>query len=132
MASVLTRKLTTSSTLTSNFFSYTQLCFLKRLINSSKLFYSSRGNLSVQESFLLLGLKQDEANESEARSAYFKLAKQFHPDSGKSTADADKFATIDNAYRVVLDYLSKKPTEELIDENIEDKFDIRHTAPQHR
>ena len=108
----------------------------KRSFHSSCICAASKGDIQLDESFLLLGVKKS-CNQKEARDAFIHLAKQYHPDSGKSTADPDKFSQIELAYRNIAAHLSKDSlSENGEDTNDEDlnlkEFDIRHTAPQHR
>ncbi|EDO38573.1 predicted protein, partial [Nematostella vectensis] len=97
---------------------------------------SQKSNLNVRECYMLLGLEKGKTGSVDAREAYLKLAKQYHPDSGKSTADGERFAMIEHAYRVVLMSIeegeSAQKQEQQANSDEEDKFDIRHTAPQHR
>lgn len=43
------------------------------------------------------------ATQDEVKKAYFKLAKQYHPDVNKSPEAKDKFATINEAYETLGD-----------------------------
>ena len=50
----------------------------------------------------MLGLKTD-ATEKDIKSAYFKLAKEYHPDVNKAPEAKEKFATINEAYETLGD-----------------------------
>ncbi|XP_068228505.1 dnaJ homolog subfamily C member 28 isoform X2 [Palaemon carinicauda] len=101
-----------------------------------------------------LGLKIGSDQEA-VRSAFIKLAKKYHPDSGNNQADGTKFQAIENAYRRLMEkfsserhnankcegefglYYEQKTKDKKIKEYEEEKqevmeFDIEHTAPQHR
>ncbi|XP_031553102.1 dnaJ homolog subfamily C member 28-like [Actinia tenebrosa] len=104
----------------------------RRHLHCSVTLLSEKSKLTIRECYKLLGLSEEDTTETEVRAAYFKLAKQYHPDSGQSKADPEKFARIEQAYKVVLKHLSQKHVEEEEGDDEEDKFDIRHTAPQHR
>ena len=72
----------------------------------------------------------------DVREAYLRLAKQYHPDCGRATADAARFTRIEQAYRVVMDYVTSaaQTGPEVNDQDFDKEivFDIHHTAPQHR
>lgn len=52
--------------------------------------------------YSILGVNQD-ANDSELKLAYFKLAKQYHPDVNSSNEATQMFIDINNAYEVLAD-----------------------------
>lgn len=63
---------------------------------------------SLQESYRLLQLPgEGHSSPAQAREAYLRLAKLYHPDSGSPTADAVLFARVEEAYRAVLAHQSK-------------------------
>ena len=72
----------------------------------------------------------------DVREAYLKQAKLYHPDCGRSTADAARFARIEQAYRVVMDHVTTAAAQAGSEVNEQDFdqeiIDIHHTAPQHR
>ena len=126
------------SNLTTN--PYLVLKSLQQFIHISSACTAKKSQITDDESFLLLGLKKG-CSQREARSAFIDLAKKYHPDSGKSTADPEKFSQIEFAYRNVADYLARAgndnegKTEKGFNEEADldlKEFDIRHTAPQHR
>ncbi len=43
------------------------------------------------------------ASQAEIKKAYFKLAKEFHPDVNKATTAKDKFAAVNEAYETLSD-----------------------------
>lgn len=101
----------------------------------------------VLEAYKNLGLSPDEeVGPIEVREAFFDLAKRYHPDTGSSEADSQKFATARDAYRIVMESGTVegvgtpniKPDDGNVtaaDEVMAEfarRFDIRHTAPQHR
>lgn len=96
---------------------------------------TTASSVKVKDCYLLLGLDWS-ATVVDVREAYLRLAKQYHPDCGKTTADAVKFSRIEKAYRVVIEHVTtsveKGPegTDQDFDKEI--VFDIHHTAPQHR
>ncbi len=54
----------------------------------------------------MLGLKTD-AQEKDIKTAYFKLAKKYHPDLNPSADARDKFEKVSKAYEVLSDTLKK-------------------------
>ncbi|KAI6646593.1 DnaJ-like protein subfamily C member 28-like [Oopsacas minuta] len=70
----------------------------------------------------------------EAKSAYIKFARIFHPDSKGSRADSKRFSDIRNAYLTVLNYKQNQNewTNSLKEEDWNPEFIIDHIVPQHR
>lgn len=107
---------------------------LPRIKLATRLLCSYEMNMKVKDCYLLLGVDWS-ATVVDVREAYIKLAKLYHPDCGRSTADASKFSQIEQAYRVVLDHVTTvavtgpEVTEQEFEKVV---FDINHTAPQHR
>ena len=91
-------------------------------------------SMKVKDCYLLLGVDWS-ATVVDVREAYLKLAKLYHPDCGRKTADAARFTKIEQAYRVVMDHVTSASQKgpEVSDQEFEKEiFDIHHTAPQHR
>ncbi|XP_029459412.1 dnaJ homolog subfamily C member 28 [Rhinatrema bivittatum] len=84
---------------------------------------------NIKDCYKILNV-QEGCSLSDVRDSYRKLAKQYHPDSGSPSADANMFVQIEEAYRAVLIHMAKerKPGEEKDEE--EDK--CKHKVPQHR
>uniref|UniRef100_A0A1B6MQD0 J domain-containing protein n=2 Tax=Graphocephala atropunctata TaxID=36148 RepID=A0A1B6MQD0_9HEMI len=115
---------------------------------TSMRFYSTRlHSAEYTRCYNVLNVKVDSDQET-VRQAFLKLVKRFHPDSGSSEADGQKFQEIEKAYRKLqqkfhaerwsdrwgegageygLYYKEKKAPEIPVVEH-----DIKHTAPQHR
>ena len=81
--------------------------FKRVLKQSNYLTYASKRYFFQQAKFdrskdyyLTLGVSKD-ASESELKKAYYKLAKQYHPDHNKGTES--KFKEINEAYEVLSD-----------------------------
>ncbi|XP_063983331.1 dnaJ homolog subfamily C member 28 [Diachasmimorpha longicaudata] len=85
---------------------------------------------ALKKSYQTLGLAED-CQDEDLRLAFVHLAKQYHPDSGCSSADANKFSEVEGAYRMIQRQrnMLKERAEQLPDV---EEFDIQHTAPQHR
>ncbi|XP_033002844.1 dnaJ homolog subfamily C member 28 [Lacerta agilis] len=85
---------------------------------------------NIKDSYRLLNL-QEGCSMEDVRNSFRDLAKQYHPDSGSATADSATFVQIEEAYRVVLNYMTKKmKSSENNEEDEEDKF--KSKTPQHR
>jgi len=101
---------------------------------AGRMLCTPASSMKVKDCYLLLGVDWS-ATVVDVREAYLRLAKQYHPDCGRNTADAGKFARIEQAYRVVMDHVTTAIQEgpEVSDQDFEKEvFDIHHTAPQHR
>lgn len=99
-------------------------------INELIRYSSFKVKHQLKESCKILGVSEMPTT-VELKNAFLKLAKKYHPDSGASTADADKFAKIQDAYRFIrenLNYLKCEDDNQLLEKN----FGIKHTVPQHR
>lgn len=104
------------------------------LKQAGRVLCTPASSLKVKDCYLLLGVDWS-ATVVDVREAYLRLAKQYHPDCGRKTADAGKFARIEQAYRVVMDHVTTAAQDgpKVSDQEFEKEiFDIHHTAPQHR
>ncbi|XP_077977380.1 dnaJ homolog subfamily C member 28-like [Glandiceps talaboti] len=106
--------------------------FLSARYASGAAGYKIASNL--KDCYQLLNIPED-CDSSQLKGAYIRLAKHYHPDSKSTTADAKKFAQVQEAYRTISARLSengKDSDEDDVEKAIEKNFDIKHTAPQHR
>ncbi|VDI51928.1 DnaJ homolog subfamily C member 28 [Mytilus galloprovincialis] len=88
---------------------------------------------NVKDCYSLFNLSPD-CSEEELREAYLRLAKQYHPDSGTSTACPRKFSQIQDAYKAIRANMRadlQMPVD-MVEEQEEGIFDFPHTLPQHR
>lgn len=53
-----------------------------------------------QESYKVLNIPVN-SNQETIHNAFIKLAKKYHPDSGSSDANIDKFMDVENAFRIL-------------------------------
>lgn len=60
-----------------------------------------------QKYYEILNINEN-SDQEEIRSAYLKLVKRYHPDSGSEEANADKFQQIDEAFRALINKKSKE------------------------
>ncbi|XP_013855673.1 dnaJ homolog subfamily C member 28 [Austrofundulus limnaeus] len=87
---------------------------------------------SLQEKYRLLQLPEEERSSPEqVRSAYLRLAKLYHPDSGAATADPVLFARVEEAYRAVLTHQCRTRLSDGAEEEEEEQRS-RWVALQHR
>ncbi|XP_053961425.1 dnaJ homolog subfamily C member 28 [Anastrepha ludens] len=80
--------------------------------------------------FRILGVNEA-ADQNTVRNAYIDLVKRVHPDSGLPEASAARFQEVDEAFKVLQEKFAKSRRSITEDEE-EEVFDIKHTAPQHR
>ncbi|ELU01987.1 hypothetical protein CAPTEDRAFT_170613 [Capitella teleta] len=87
---------------------------------------------NLPDCYSLLRVTEDSSTE-EVRESYLRLAKEYHPDSGSTVADARKFSQVDEAYRSILNHRqnSAKTQQGQATEAPNDNH-FQHTAPQHR
>ncbi|XP_067127614.1 dnaJ homolog subfamily C member 28 isoform X1 [Centruroides vittatus] len=100
------------------------------LINKLVRFSSSKTKKELIESCRMLEISQTPTAD-ELKEAFLRLAKKYHPDGGAPTADADRFAEVQAAYKIVRENLAElncENDEQLLEKN----FGIKHTVPQHR
>jgi molecular chaperone DnaJ len=70
------------------------------------MFRSSISNLA-KDLYKILGVNRN-ASESDIKKAYFKLAKEYHPDVNKASNAKEKFGEISHAYETLGDPEKKK------------------------
>ncbi|XP_070606455.1 dnaJ homolog subfamily C member 28 [Erythrolamprus reginae] len=85
---------------------------------------------NVIDSYKLLKL-QEGCSLDDVKNSFLELAKQYHPDSGSVTADSTIFVQIEEAYRVVVDDMSKKIKSGNKEED-DDEDKLKSKALQHR
>lgn len=67
---------------------------------------SSRSNASIKDPYATLGVKRD-ASTKDIKSAYYDLAKKFHPDTSKEKGAKERFVEIQSAYDILSDEKKK-------------------------
>ncbi|UJR29082.1 hypothetical protein I4U23_010296 [Adineta vaga] len=89
----------------------------------------------LRQCYSILEIDPSCRDETIIRKAYLEKVKQYHPDSSfhDSKSDQTKFNQVQQAYEALTESLKtgEVPAESSTDD-IHIKFDIRHTAPQHR
>ncbi|UZJ55382.1 hypothetical protein CBS101457_004702 [Exobasidium rhododendri] len=63
---------------------------------------SSRADASIKDPYATLGVKR-ESNAKDIKSAYYTLAKKFHPDTSKEKGAKERFVEIQSAYDILSD-----------------------------
>ncbi|EEB17127.1 J domain-containing protein C21orf55, putative [Pediculus humanus corporis] len=92
--------------------------------------------------YKILGIPNNSDQET-VRRAFIELCKKYHPDSGKLSADSEKFHEIDSAYKTLQNKFAEERwnVDESIGEyglyydkkkNKTEEIKPKHTAPQHR
>ncbi|XP_044758433.1 dnaJ homolog subfamily C member 28-like isoform X4 [Coccinella septempunctata] len=99
-------------------------------LNSTRRF-STFTKIDYKRCYELLQIPEG-SDQEQVRTAFLKLAKKYHPDSGSENANAEKFHEIDQAFRTLTAKLSKERWNNNVEEDDIDEQDIKHTAPQHR
>ncbi|XP_006878406.1 PREDICTED: LOW QUALITY PROTEIN: DnaJ (Hsp40) homolog, subfamily C, member 28 [Chrysochloris asiatica] len=97
-----------------------------------RMISTHKSKKKIREYYRLLNL-DEECSADDVRESFRKLAKQYHPDSGSSTADSVMFIKIEEAYRNVLSYVIQQTNarqKKADDAEEEDKF--KYKTPQHR
>ncbi|XP_075398465.1 dnaJ homolog subfamily C member 28 isoform X1 [Tenrec ecaudatus] len=85
----------------------------------------------MREYYRLLNL-DEQCSADDVRESFRKLAKQYHPDSGSSTADAATFIRIEEAYRNVLFHVVQAKVRQKKAEDMEEEDKFQYKTPQHR
>nr|XP_012803393.2 dnaJ homolog subfamily C member 28 [Jaculus jaculus]XP_045006268.1 dnaJ homolog subfamily C member 28 [Jaculus jaculus]XP_045006269.1 dnaJ homolog subfamily C member 28 [Jaculus jaculus] len=86
----------------------------------------------MKEYYRLLNLDEG-CSVDEVRESFCKLAKQYHPDSGSSEADAATFIRIEEAYRNVLSHVTEQANaRQSKSDETQEEDKLKHNTPQHR
>uniref|UniRef100_A0A8C3VR74 DnaJ heat shock protein family (Hsp40) member C28 n=1 Tax=Catagonus wagneri TaxID=51154 RepID=A0A8C3VR74_9CETA len=87
----------------------------------------------MREYYGLLNLDEG-CSADDVRESFRKLAKQYHPDSGSSTADSATFIRIEEAYRKVLSHVIEQTNarKSKVEEAEEEEEKFKYKTPQHR
>ncbi|XP_006886851.1 PREDICTED: dnaJ homolog subfamily C member 28-like [Elephantulus edwardii] len=101
-------------------------------VSRHRMMSTHKTNKKIREYYSLLNLSE-ECSADDVRESFRKLAKQYHPDSGSTTADAATFIRIEEAYRNVLSHVIERTNarqNKTEDSEEDDKF--KYKTPQHR
>ncbi|XP_045708389.1 dnaJ homolog subfamily C member 28 [Phyllostomus hastatus] len=87
----------------------------------------------MREYYRLLNLDEG-CSADDVRRSFRKLAKQYHPDGGSSTADSATFVKIEEAYRKVLSHVTEQTNarQSKAEEADEEEGKFTYKTPQHR
>ncbi|XP_027731388.1 dnaJ homolog subfamily C member 28 [Vombatus ursinus] len=100
-------------------------------IISNRMMSNYKSQRNITEYYNILNLDEG-CSAAEVRESFHQLAKQFHPDSGSSTADSAAFIQIEEAYRMVLDHVMEKTKRQNKVEEEADEDIHKYKTPQHR
>ncbi|XP_057552107.1 dnaJ homolog subfamily C member 28 [Hippopotamus amphibius kiboko] len=100
----------------------------------TRMMSTHKSEKKMREYYTLLNLDEG-CSADDVRESFRKLAKQYHPDGGSSTADSATFIRIEEAYRKVLPHAieqtnARQSKVEETEEEEEEKF--KYKTPQHR
>ena len=70
-------------------------------------YFRASSILSAKDYYSILGVDRN-ASEADLKKAYFKKAKEFHPDVNKAEGAKEKFSEINEAYEVLGDEKKKR------------------------
>nr|XP_017515332.2 dnaJ homolog subfamily C member 28 [Manis javanica]XP_017515334.2 dnaJ homolog subfamily C member 28 [Manis javanica] len=95
----------------------------------NRMMSTHKSKKKMREYYQLLNLDEG-CSADDVRESFRKLAKQYHPDGGSSTADSATFIRIEEAYRRVLSHVLE-PTNK-VEEEEEEEGKFKYKTPQHR
>ncbi|KAK2496410.1 hypothetical protein MC885_008779 [Smutsia gigantea] len=95
----------------------------------NRMMSTHKSKKKMREYYQLLNLDEG-CSADDVRESFRKLAKQYHPDGGSSTADSATFIRIEEAYRRVLSHVLE-PTNK-VEEAEEEEGKFKYKTPQHR
>lgn len=97
-----------------------------------RMMSTHKSKKEMREYYRLLNLDEG-CSADDVRESFRKLAKQYHPDTGSTTADSATFIKIEEAYRKVLSHVIEQTNarqNKVEEEDEEEKF--KYKTPQHR
>lgn len=99
----------------------------------NRMMSTHKSKKKMREYYRRLNLDEG-CSADDVRESFRELAKQYHPDSGSTTADSATFIKIEEAYRMVLSHVieqtNAKQNKVEVAEEEEEKF--KYKTPQHR
>ncbi|XP_036098508.1 dnaJ homolog subfamily C member 28 isoform X2 [Molossus molossus] len=98
----------------------------------NRMMSTHKSKKKMREYYRLLNLDEG-CSPDDVRESFRKLAKQYHPDGGSSTADSATFIKIEEAYRKVLSHVMEQTNarQQNVEEADEDEK-LKYKTPQHR
>ena len=99
----------------------------------TRMMSTHKSKRNIREYYGLLNLDEG-CSADDVRESFRKLAKQYHPDGGSSTADSATFIRIEEAYRKVLSHVIEQtnPRQSKVEDTEEEEEKFKYKAPQHR
>lgn len=99
----------------------------------SRMMSTHKLKKKMREYYRLLNLEEG-CSADDVRRSFRKLAKQYHPDGGSSTADSATFVRIEDAYRKVLSHVMEQTNarQSKAEEADEEEGNFKYKTPQHR
>ncbi|XP_032252831.1 dnaJ homolog subfamily C member 28 [Halichoerus grypus] len=99
----------------------------------NRMMSTHKSKKKMREYYRLLSLDEG-CSADDVRESFRKLAKQYHPDGGSSTADSATFIRIEEAYRKVLSHVLEQTNarQNKVEEAEEEEDKFKYKTPQHR
>lgn len=99
----------------------------------TRMMSTHKSKRNLREYYKLLNLDEG-CSADDVRESFRKLAKQYHPDGGSSTADSATFIRIEEAYRKVLSHLigQTNARQSKVEDTEEEEEKFKYKTPQHR
>ncbi|XP_007090490.1 dnaJ homolog subfamily C member 28 [Panthera tigris] len=99
----------------------------------NRMMSTQKSKKKMRDYYRLLNLDEG-CSADDVREAFHKLAKQYHPDGGSSTADSATFIQIEEAYRKVLSHVVAQANagQNKVEEAEEEEEKFKYKTPQHR
>lgn len=99
----------------------------------TRMMSTHKSKRNIREYYGLLNLDEG-CSADDVRESFRKLAKQYHPDGGSSTADSATFIRIEEAYRKVLSHVIEQTNarQSKVEDTEEEEEKFKYKTPQHR
>ena len=99
----------------------------------TRMMSTHKSKRNMREYYGLLNLDEG-CSADDVRESFRKLAKQYHPDGGSSTADSATFIRIKEAYRKVLSHVIEQTNarQSKVEDTEEEEEKFKYKTPQHR
>lgn len=99
----------------------------------NRMMSTHKSKKKMREYYRRLNLDEG-CSADDVRESFRELAKQYHPDSGSTTADSATFIKIEEAYRMVLSHVLEQTNarQNTVEAAAEEEEKFKYKTPQHR